>query len=165
MANKSSEKNKGIIIGVCAALVVIALVVVGIVMAVKNGGGGLSDAYFKSDGTKYVLTLDAEDMSFDSEEMVPVKTHLVYTFSGDEITGLKGYYEYDNVEKAEAAYNYLVENQKDDFKSIVLDGKYVVVEADESEYEDLTTEDVKQQIDYMEAMKNMESNGSDSVEE
>lgn len=161
---ENAKNKKGLIIGICAAVVVVVAIVVGIVFAVRNGAGGLNDAYFQSDGTKYVLTLESDEMSFDDEEYTPLKTHLVYTYSGDEITGLMGYYEYENDDAAKAAYNYLLESQSDDYKSISLDGKYVVIEADESEYEDLTAEDVKQQIEFMEMMRNMNTDSSESTE-
>ena len=152
MANES-KKNKGLIIGICVAIVVVIAIIIAVVLGVK--GGGLGDSYFVSDDTKYVLNMDASDMSFDDEEYAPTKVHLVYTYSGEDVTGLKAYYEYENAEAAKAAFDYINETQADSYKSIVMDGKYIILEAKEDEYKDITPDDVKQQIEFMEMLKNM----------
>ncbi|MBR3228738.1 hypothetical protein IKF67_00655 [Candidatus Saccharibacteria bacterium] len=151
---EESKNNKGLITGICAAVVVVIIIIVAIVLGAR--GGGLNDSYFVSDGSKYVLNLDADDMSFDDEEYAPVKTHLVYTYEGDKVTSLKAYYEYENAEDAQAAYNYIKETQADAYKSISIDGKYVILEANEEDYADTTPDDVKQQIEFMEALKDLD---------
>lgn len=155
MATKS-KNNKSIIIGVCIAVVIVVLIILGIVFATRNGGVvGLNDAFFTSDNTKYVLNLDADDMTFEDEMYTPAKTHLVYFYDGDKITGLKAYYEYADENGAKSAYDYLTSEQQDSYKSITRDGKYVILEANEEEYEGVTTDDVKQQIEFMETLKNI----------
>lgn len=164
MANKS-KNNKNVIIGVCAAVVILIIIIIAIVLGTRNGGfGGINDSYFVSDDTKYVLTIDSDETATDSEEYVPLKTHLVYTYSGDEITGLKAYYEYADADAAKAAAEYFqANNEESAYKSIANDGKYVILEANESEYEGVTASDVKQQIEFMEMLKNM--NLSDDTED
>ena len=155
MADKP-KNNKNMIIGICAAAVVIVIVVVvAIILATRGGGSqGLSDSYFVSDGTKYVLTLDSEE---SEDEHPPLKTHLVYTYSGDEITGLKAYAEYADEKTAEAALAYYKDAYHDSYKDISLNGKYIVLTANETEYEGVTASDVKQQIEFMEMLKNMDT--------
>ena len=46
-----------------------------------------------------------------------------------------------------------------------LNGKYIIVTADKEEYENMTASDVKQQIEFMEMLKNMGGdNNSEDVE-
>lgn len=164
MANKKAKNkggNKNIIIGACCAVVVVVIIIVAIVLA-TTGGGGLNDSYFVSDGSKYVLTVESEDMVIDEDEeaYAPVKTHLVYTYSGDEITGLKAYYEYADAASAKAAYDYIL-SSGEETGEVAIDGKYVIITAAPEEYEGLTASDVKQQVEFMEMMKNMNTEGMD----
>ena len=164
MANKKAKNkggNKNIIIGACCAVVVVVVIVVAIVLAVTSGNR-LGDAYFVSDDTKYVLTVESDDMVIDEEEeaYAPVKTHLVYTYSGDEITGLKAYYEYADNASAKAAYDYIL-SSGEETGEVAIDGKYVIITAAPEEYEGLTASDVKQQVEFMEMMKSMNTEGTD----
>ena len=148
MANKSNQNKKNVIIGVCVAVLVLIAIIVAIILGSRNGGfGGLNDSYFKSDGSKYVLTVDSSDMIGEEE----------HTYAGDKITGLKAYYEYTNNDDAKAAYEYYNTNMADEYKSITRDGKYVILEIDESGYEGVTPDDVKQQIEYMEMLNELEA--------
>ena len=158
MAKKA--KNTNLIIGICVAVVVVIAIIVAIVLATRGGGNGLSglsDAYFVSDETKYVLTLDAEEIATESEEYTPIKTHMVYFYSGDEITDAKIYYEFADEATAKAALEYYKESLGDEeYKDITTSGKYLIITSNESEYEGITASDVKQQIEFMEMLKNMD---------
>lgn len=160
---KSKGNNKNLIIGICCAVVVVVVIVVAIVLAVTSGNR-LGDAYFVSDDTKYVLTVESDDMVIDEEEeaYAPVKTHLVYTYSGDEITGLKAYYEYADNASAKAAYDYIL-SSGEETGEVAIDGKYVIITAAPEEYEGLTASDVKQQVEFMEMMKNMDTSGAEEA--
>ena len=164
MANKAKKKdNKNLIIGICVAVVAVVAIVLAVVFLVK-GNNAISDDYFKSDDTKYVLTVDTETMDLDteSEEYVPVKTHIVYTYSGDEITGMKTYVEYADAATAQKAFDEMKAAGEEDVERAEVNGKYIVLTNEESDYEDMTASDVKQQIEFMEMLKNM---GSDEEEE
>lgn len=152
----NSSKNKNIIICACVAVVAIVVIIVAIVLATRGGViGGLNDAYFVSDGTKYVLNLDTSNMGTDEEdETAPVGAHLVYYYSGDTITDMKGYYEFKTEEAAKAAYEFYSGNNEGEYKSVELDGKYVILTANETDYEGLTATDVKQQIETIEQLQN-----------
>lgn len=160
MAEKSTKNNKNLIIGICAAVVVIVVIIIAVVLATGGGKGGviggLNDSYFVSDDTKYVLTLDADDMYIEDTDYAPLKSHLVYTYSGDEVTGLKAYYEYADASAASAAYEFYQANNDGSFKEVALDGKYLILTANEEEYEGLTASDVKQQIEFMQMLNNMD---------
>ena len=161
MANKS--KNNKLIFGICAAVIVVIVAIVAVILVNKNSGP--SDAYFVSDGTKYVLNMSADEMAFDDQEYAPTEVHLVYTYSEDKITGLKTYYEYESAEKAKAAYDYISSNDADLYKSISVDGKYLILESKEEEYQDITPEDVKQQIEFMELLRTMNIDSEEEEED
>ncbi|MBQ2174957.1 MAG: hypothetical protein II453_07820, partial [Alphaproteobacteria bacterium] len=86
MAEKAKKDNKNLIIGICAAIAVVLVVVVA-VMLVSKGSTQLGDSYFVTDDTKYVLNLDTNYVD-EEEEYAPLKTHIVYFRSGDKITGM-----------------------------------------------------------------------------
>ncbi|MBR0431320.1 hypothetical protein IJJ05_03475 [Candidatus Saccharibacteria bacterium] len=162
MAEKAEKNHKNLIMWICAILVIAAIVIVAVVLATR-GSGAIDESYFKSDDTKYVLTVDAEDMLTEGEEYVPIKSHLVYYYSGNEITSLKSYNEYADANTAKAAYEYYQNNvSNEDYKNIELNGKYVILTANESEYEGTTANDIKQQLELIEMYKNMDF---DSIEE
>ena len=161
MAKKKDNKN--IIAGACIAAVVIIAIILAVVFAVR-GGGEVNDSYFVSDGSKYVITIESDDI--DSDETSPLKTHLVYAYSGDKITGLKAYYEYADAAAAKKAYDILsAAGTNDSYKSISVSGKYVILEANEAEYEGITASQVKEQVELMKSLENATDEESDSVEE
>ena len=158
MADKSKKENKNLIVGgICAVVAIVVVVIIAVVVA-TTGSGKLGDSYFVSDGEKYVLTLDTEDMELGEtdNEYVPTKAHIVYYYSGDEITSAKAYYEYKDAETAKAALAEMKEQSGEDLGDAAVDGKYIVVTVDASEYEGMTASDVKSQIEFMEALKNMD---------
>ena len=99
-------------------------------------------------------------LSEDEESYAPIRTHMVYEYSGDEITGLKSYFEYADANAAKAAYDQMAA-AGESLEGAELNGKYIVVTAGEDEYEGMTASDVKQQIEFMEMLKNMNSDESD----
>ncbi|MBQ3470498.1 hypothetical protein IJH23_02195 [Candidatus Saccharibacteria bacterium] len=158
MAEDVKKNNKGLIVGICCGVVALIVAVVLIVIfVVKPGGlgGGLSDAYFVSDDTKYVLTLESEQASFEEEEYAPVKSHMVYYYSGEKITGMSVFYEYADEAAAKLAYDHIGDEAKAEAAEIKLQGKYVEIIMKEESYSDVTAEEVKQQIEFMEMLKNM----------
>ena len=169
MANKARKKknNKNLIICICAAVAVaIIAIAIAVVFIVRNNNT-ISDDFFKSDDTKYVLTVDTETMGIDTEDQkyVPVKTHIVYTYSGDEITGMKSYVEYADADTAKKAFEEMKASGEEGIEQAELNGKYIIVTADKEEYEDMTASDVKQQIEFMEMLKNMGGdNNSENVD-
>ena len=161
-AKASKKDNKNLIIGICAAVVVVAIIIIAVVLGTR--GGGLNDDYFVSDGTKYVLTIESDGTEED-DEYTPLKTHLVYTYEGDKITSMKSYYVYADADTAKAAYDAMKEAGGEEAEGIELNGKYIIITAEEDVYKDLTTDDVKQQIEFMEMLKNLGTDESGNVED
>ncbi len=147
---KEAKDNKKLIICICSAVVAIIAIVVIAIVIIKNTKPALNDDYFKSDDTKLVITIDGGDTG----EYSAVKQHQVYNFSGEKITGLKSYAEFENADEAKLAYDNYKTTKEGDFKAIELDGKYVIFTVDEAQYKDLTTSAIKQYIELFESLKN-----------
>ena len=161
---KKAKNNKNLIIGICAGVLVIAVIIVCVVLAINNTKK-LDDSYFVSDDTKYVLDVSTSVVDAEDEEYTPVKAYAVYTYSGDEITGMTTYFEFADEATAKAALGTFEEEMKEgggeSVKSISVNGKYIVAEMTEDNYADLTASDVKQEIELMEMFKNMNFNDTD----
>ena len=162
MAEKAKKNNKNLIIGICAGVLVIAVVIVAVIFATKSS---LNDAYFVSDDSKYVLTVDRDMLETEDKENSPIKTHIVYYYSGDAITGVTTYMEFDNDATAKAALDLYKNADQTGVKSLKTDGKYLVVEMTEDQYKDLTASDVKQQVEFMEMLKKSGTNNPDGANE
>ena len=141
MAKKAQKKdNKNLIIGICCAVLVVAVIIVAVVFATR-GTTKLSDAYFVTDDTKYVVTVNREEGDDTSSAD---KVHYVFNHSGDKITGAAIYAEFENEDAAKAAFEeYKKENDDNDTVNMSVDGKYIVTKADQKEYENYTLEDIK----------------------
>ena len=162
MAEKAKKNNKNLIIGICTGVLIIAVVIVAVIFATKSS---LNDAYFVSDDSKYVLTVDRDMLETEDKENSPIKTHIVYYYSGDAITGVTTYMEFDNDATAKAALDLYKNADQTGVKSLKTDGKYLVVEMTEDQYKDLTVSDVKQQVEFMEMLKKSGTNNPDSENE
>lgn len=162
-SKKSKKDNKNLIIGCCAAFVLLVAIIITIVVVVNNNS--LNDNYFVSDGSKYVLTIEADETD-EEDQYAPLKTHQVFTYEGDKITGMKTYYVYADNDSAKAAFDALKEAIGDQEAALIeQNGKYVIITAEEESYKDLTTSDVKQQIELWESLKNMNYDDTDDAEE
>ena len=153
MAEEAKKDNKNLIIGICAAVVVVVIAIIAVVFATK-GSAPIDDSFFVSDGSKYVISLTSDDID-EETEYAPAAEHVVYYYSGDKITKMETYYEYADADTAKEAYNALKASGEFDGTDVVLNGKYFVYTAAPSEYEDLTTSDVQEQVELMEMFKNM----------
>lgn len=158
---KRKKNNKGPIIGACVAVVAVIIVIIAVV-AINNNR--LGDSYFVSDGTKYVLSYEIDQNAVgnsDEAQYTPLKVHQVYTYSGDDITGLKNYYEYKDADSAKKAMDYL--NSVSEGKvTISMEGKYVIITATADQYEGLKASDVKQQVEALEKLKAEAQNNNNS---
>lgn len=162
--SKNAKSNKNIIIGICTAVLILTVIAVAIIFSTK-GNVQLDDAYFVSDSSKYVFTVDEEDLDIDDRaEHKPAKTHIVYPYSGDNITGMVTYLEYANEAEAKAAFEAYKDYEQSEVKNLSINGKYLVVEMTEDQYSDLKASDVKQQIEFMEMLKNIDYNETETTE-
>lgn len=155
MAEKAEKKNnKNLVIGICAGVLMLAVIIVAVIFATKSTN--LNDAYFVSDNTKYVLTIDGDELSSEDSQYTPAKTHIVYTYSGDNVTGMFTYMEYADAATANLALEAYKSLDQTGVKNLSTNGKYLVVEMTEDQYADVSASDVKQQIEFMEMLKNMD---------
>ena len=147
---KSQKNNasKFALFGIGIAAVV--AIIVGIVVAVKSNPT-INDAYFVSDGSKYVINMDMDGES--SNEGI-VGMHIVYYYSGDTVTGAKSFYEFKDEATAKAAYDELKNASDEDAGSYSLNGKYIVLAADDDTVKNLTVDEVKSQVEFYENLKN-----------
>lgn len=169
MAGKAQTKstknnpNKNIIIGICAAVVVVAAIAVAIFFATRSPK--IDDSYFVSDGTKYVVPMDSEFFNTDEVKNIPTKAYSVYTYSGDKITGEFIYAEFTDESTAKAALEEYKSINQDGVRGISINGKYVVIEMDSSSYEDMTASELKTYIDFMNGSIDIDIDDYEDVEE
>ena len=137
--NKARKRkfNKKTIQNICVFSSAIAVIAIMAILLNMFKQPIVNDEYFVSDDTKEVVSLNASGNSSSSH------TFIVYSYSGEEVTGLKTYFEYEDEESAKSALQLL--KDQPEFKSAELEGKYIVVTADESQFKGLTASDVKQQ--------------------
>ncbi len=104
------------------------------------------DDYFVTDDTKIVLSMDAKTTGFEDSKYVPPITHVVYYYSGDEITGVKVFYEYKDNEVARKANEKISMDGKDWANSKALNGKYIIFSMNKDEYEGVTATDTRESV-------------------
>lgn len=156
---QSKKTKKGLIIGTCAVVLVAAIIVV-LLLCIKREPE-LNDSYFVSDDEKYVLNLSSDDVSFKNEKYAPLKTHMVYKYADNKITGLTIYYEYANAESAKAALEQVKSEERDDIEETKLNGRFIEMTTKETKYADLTADEVKQNLQLIELLKKMDQGTSD----
>lgn len=157
---KARKNNRNIIIGAIIGIVALIVVVTLIIIMVARGNR-LDESFFVSDGSKYVATLDGNDYGFsDEEDIVPVKVYVVYFVSGDKVTDMKSYYEFADEVSAKKAFDIAKQGDSEELDSYELNGKYIVLTAEPIQYEGMTAEDAKAQIEFIEISNGM-SSGSD----
>ena len=164
---KRHFNKKSLIYLACAVISIISIVVIVIVIVSSLNKEPISEEYFVSDNTKSVISLDS---STGGEGGSSSKTHIVYLHEGDEITGLKTYFEYATPEAAQAALESIKSNP--DFTNAEVVGRYIIVTSDASKFEGLTVSDVKQQAaaikqmqDANKAAQEQEGQSEESTEE
>ena len=142
-------KHKIIIIGV---FVVIFVVILAIILARTSFYEDISDDYFESDDTKLVLSLNKEMAAYENGEYEPDITRVVYYYNGDKVTGVRVFYDYDSEEEAKEANEFVVLSDKDWTTGKKLNGKYIIFEVERSQYNNLTTDMVRDNIERMRAI-------------
>ncbi len=129
------------ILVVCAIFAATAGIVWGLFVAFGPKTTSLGEEYFVSDENKYVVNMPP------SENSASVMTRIVYTSDGDKVTGLKTYFEYPDEKTAEQNLESMKSLPEFANSEVVLEGKYVVVIANEDQYKGLTASDAKQQTE------------------
>ena len=153
MAEEAKNKNKLIAI-IAGAVLVVAAVVVAFILINKNKGEVLDENFFKTGDNKVVLAFDLSNSTTTTTTgPVAKKMYQVFSVSGDKITGLKVYTEYENEAAAKEAdarpeVEEAVKNgQALDHK---VNGKYLVASMPESMYAESTVEQLRASAEILE---------------
>lgn len=148
----TKDSNKKPIIIACSIIAAIIVVVIAAVLLLSNKG--LNDNFFTSDGSKYVLSMDSDEvLGLNIDDYDLKKAHLIYFCSNEKVTDLKLYYVYEDEETANKAAEYIRGiDDSETIKDVAVDGRYVILTLGESLYTDMTAEDAKQQVEVMKAM-------------
>ncbi|MBQ2695213.1 hypothetical protein IJG04_01055 [Candidatus Saccharibacteria bacterium] len=151
MNKKETKKNKldkkALIISIVVAVIVL---VVAVVLALVNMAPKIEDGYFVSDDSKLVVSMDKKMASFVEGEYEPDYTRIVYYYNGNNITGAKIFFEYEDEESAKLANENISVGELDWAIDKTLNGKYIVLQVKSSEYNGMTTEEVRSNIRQME---------------
>lgn len=126
------------ILGVIATVLLAAIIIVLVIQKLQPEP--ISEDYFVSDETKSVIGMSTSGSTSDPSH---IQTFVVYDFEGDNVVGLKTYFEYTDSEAAAAA----LERRKSqpEFEDAELNDKYIIVTAKPESYQGLTASDVRQQ--------------------
>ncbi len=162
-SHQSNRKSlKTLYATVFPVILLLVAVAVLIVLTVLNRPT-IDDEFFVSDDTKTTISLTPS--SNGSTNTTLIETHLVYTYDGDNVSGLKTYFEYPDEETARNTLESIKEQPE--FKGAVVEGKYIVVTADEGQYKGLTTSDIRQQANalqkFQESQSSSKDNGAEAV--
>ncbi|MEE0888309.1 MAG: hypothetical protein U0L97_03815 [Candidatus Saccharimonadaceae bacterium] len=142
-----NNPNKNIIIGVCIAAITVVVIAVAVFFATKKPQ--ITDAYFVSDNTKYVMTSSAEEIGIsENAANAPLKVHLVYGRDGDKITSMTAYAVFADESAAKAALDDFKKEVEEMSKSVYVNGKYVVAEMKDEIFKGSTIDDVQESEEY-----------------
>ncbi len=177
---RTNHNQKLFIYGAVAIAVVI---IVAIVLA-AIGKQEPDASFFVSDDAKYVITIDnvseqeesdetideedgEEDTEQTTEELVasPIKTHLVYYYSGDTITDVKVYYEFKNHDEAQKTYD--IAKDSDEYKElerVEVIGKFIVLTNKSEHFANIKASYIKEQIELMESLENATDEEGETTE-
>lgn len=147
MAESKSKKNT--IAAVVAALVVVAGVVTATLL-IRSHAAPLNDDFFKSNDTKLVMNLEDDGTFVDV-----VKAYIVYNYRDDKITGMAFYYQFTDEAVATAAFEEAKADAAADesVKNFRQNGQYIIVDFNESEYANVSVNEVKQAIEFLEKIE------------
>lgn len=141
-AKRKSKKNNNLMAWVFVALFLLIVISIAVILTLNNGSDpNTNEAFFVSDGSKYVVTSELDGSGEDGEA---ISAHDVYYYSGDTITDHKAYFEFVDERAAEEALPDYQSLQDNDIKSVEVNGRFIVFVAEPSQYEKITLEQVKQ---------------------
>lgn len=132
-------------IAICAGVVLAIAITLIVVFYPKPVS--YEQGYFVSDDTKSVLNLESENGTSTR------KTHIVYEYDGDKVSAIKTYFEYIDEATAAASIESLKKQPEFEKSKVELDGKYIIVTANEDSFKGLSADDVKQQVKAIEDYK------------
>ena len=143
MSRKSFDKKTLI----WMILAVIAFVIVVVAIVITNLPEKIDSSYFHDDDKKIVLTMDKEMSALDDSPYESGIVHVVYYYDGDKITNVRAFYEYPDEEMAKIA---MLNLKTGDFAtSMKLNGRFVIFQINKSQYENMTVEMLKENIELL----------------
>lgn len=151
LSKRKIEFREDFAVGMIIGIVVLAVTIMVAVGVTIGSPEQYNDDYFVTDGTKLVLSMDKEVASYEEGEYEPEYTHLVYYYLGNSIKSVRIFYEYDYAALAEEANQHIALTDKEWAISKKQSGKYIVFELAPTEFEGLTTNNVKEDILSMKA--------------
>lgn len=125
----------------------IAFILVVVMIVVMNLPEKFDSSYFHDDNNKIVLTMDKETSALDDSPWESGIVHMVYYHDGKNITNVKAFYEYPNEEMAKIAFSKLEPGEYANNKK--LSGRFVIFQIDKSQYEEMTVESLKENIELL----------------
>ena len=140
------------ILGLIILTIIVATITI-IILTLTNHPS-INEEYFTNDDTKTTISLSPN--SNKSNDAALIQTYLVYTYDGENVSSLKTYFEYIDEETAKTTFKF-IKNQPE-FKDAIVEGKYIIVAADESQYRGLTASDIQQQTDALKALQDSKNN-------
>ena len=121
------------------AIIALVFVIIAIVNFSQNES--FDSSYFHDADGRIVLTMDRDSASLDDSIYEPNITHIVYYYEGDNITGVRAFYEYATEAEAKTAYAHLGLGSFADGKK--LSGRFIVFNVKRAMYESVTVESLK----------------------
>lgn len=143
--NKKKWKNKKLLQGL-AFVGSVVLVAVVTVVVLKLTRPVLDENFFVSDDTKSTITIEP-DTDGDSTSAV-IRTRVVYDYDGENVVGMKTYFEFADNETARR--NEVAIREQPQFERTMVDGNFVIAISKEEQYKGLTKTDIEQQLQAIE---------------
>lgn len=148
----AKRTNNNQILIICGAVAIAVVVIIAIVLA-TIGNREPDASFFNSDETKYVINIDNYNDD-EAAEYSPIKTHMVYYYSGDDVTDVKVYYEFEDQDKAQKAYEASKKaGEYDNTEKTEVTGRFIIITNKPSSFANLKASYIKQQIDIMESLE------------
>lgn len=112
----------------------------------KNGEGETNKASSTTDDFEFYS--DNTKLVFQSGN-----SKLIYYYTGDTVTAYHAYIDYENAATANYALTLLQKDKDETIDKMYTKGRYVVVEYNKSEYEDMSVNDIRTAYSYLTELK------------
>ena len=137
--------KKNLTYAVCGLIVIVAVGVLTWTLISRLNRGVSEETTFASNDNQTTITIEPTDTGSNSNIS---HTRTVYEYDGDNVVGMKTYFEYADNEAAKSAYESL--KDQPEFKGAEVVDKYIIVTADPSQFKGLTADDIRQQAEAIE---------------
>lgn len=132
---------------ILAGLALVGFIIVVMMILKFNQNEDIDSSYFHDTDDKIVLTMNRDNSELDNSDFEPMITHVVYYHDGNKITNVRAFYEYGSEATAREALEHLELGDFADNKK--LNGRFVIFQVKKSQYEDLTVEDLKRDVELL----------------